>query len=82
MKIKSELLNQINDLRKEIAEQSLKVGSLEVQKHNTLHHLAALQNSLNSINKDLIKEYGEDVMINPQTGEVTLPTKEKKINPK
>lgn len=75
MKIEQEKLNQINDLRREIAEQSMKIASLEVQKHNTLHSLASMQNALTSINSEIVKEHGEDVMINPQTGEISYPEK-------
>jgi chromosome segregation ATPase len=73
MKIKEEKLNQIKELRKEIGELSMQIASAEIQKHNAMHRLSAIQNGLNGINAELEKEYGAEAMINLQTGEVSYP---------
>jgi ABC-type uncharacterized transport system auxiliary subunit len=71
MKIAEEKLNQIKDLQKQMGQLSMEVAHFEIQKHNALHKISALQNALNAINKELIAEHGENAEINLQTGEVT-----------
>ena len=47
----------------------MEVGRLETNKHSVMHQIVILQESLQTIQQELEKEYGK-VNINIQTGEI------------
>jgi hypothetical protein len=67
---KSELEN-LQTLNTEFSKTRLSIGDLELTKALRLIRLTLLKNSLVRLKKKLITKYGEDSVINMQTGELT-----------
>jgi len=68
MKIKEEQLKTIQDQQQEINSLFSNVGFLETQKHNLLHQISTLSQTIDEYKAELEKEYGS-VNINVNTGE-------------
>lgn len=56
----------------------INLGELELQKQGLLFQAEKIREAFSNNEKILIEKYGEDAVINMQTGEVTQKEKEKK----
>ncbi len=73
-KIKEEILNKIKTHNKEMRIIQQRIGELEMAKTNLINQGMVHRNALIEIEKDLVKEYGENAVLNTETGEVKIPT--------
>jgi len=76
-KITSEQLKKVQDTINELNKSQLEIGMNEVKKHDMMHHMAGLRDSLTLLQSEFEKEYGtfdiniQDGIINyPNNGEV------------
>lgn len=69
-KLTEEQLSKLQELVGSINNLQTQIGGLEVQKHQALHQVGALQEQLSEFQAELQEEYG-DVSINIQDGEIT-----------
>lgn len=78
MKLTAQELQTLQDMNAEFARKKMLIGELELQKKNVLSEISTLQHQFSLEEKKLIEKYGEDAIINLQTGEVTqkLPKEE------
>ncbi len=65
-----EELKKIQSTNAEFNKMKTALGDLEMQKYNTLIAIEKLRFEFASYEKELIAKYGEDSVINVQTGEV------------
>tara|TARA_R100001460_G_scaffold89115_1_gene130644 strand:+ start:259 stop:567 length:309 start_codon:yes stop_codon:yes gene_type:complete len=66
-KITDEQLEKVQNTVNNINRAQLEIGSMEVKKHELMHHISSARNDLASLQKEFEKEYGTfDVDI--QTG--------------
>jgi len=70
MKIKEEQLKTIQDQQKELNNLFTEIGYIETQKHNMLHRISTISQTVDEFKKELENEYGS-VNINVNTGEYT-----------
>tara|TARA_R110002020_G_scaffold30347_3_gene95717 strand:+ start:3357 stop:3614 length:258 start_codon:yes stop_codon:yes gene_type:complete len=70
MKIKEEQLSKIQEQQQELNSLFSNVGFLESQKHNLLHKISTVSQTVDEYKMELEKEYGS-VNINVNTGEYT-----------
>ena len=68
-KITNEELNKVQSIVNDLNRAQIEIGSFESKKHNLLHHVATLQEQLNTIQVDLEKTYGT-ADINIQDGTI------------
>lgn len=73
-KIKEEILNKIKTHNKEMRIIQERIGELEMAKTNLINQGMVHRAILIDIEKDLVKEYGENAVLNTETGEVKIPT--------
>ena len=71
-KITNEQLNYVQGTINSINRAQLEIGSFESKKHNLLHHVSQLQETLAKIQDDFQKEYGTSD-INIQDGTINYP---------
>jgi hypothetical protein len=71
MKLTKEELQSINDLNKEFTQMKVQLGEIEIQKANMIQSVNVLRGKFAQEEQKLIKKYGEDSVINLQTGEVS-----------
>jgi hypothetical protein len=64
-------LSQIKELNSEFAKNKSAIGDLELQKRSIFERMDVIQNEFSKVEKKLMKKYGEDSVVNLQTGEVT-----------
>ena len=64
-------LSQIKELNSEFAKNKSAIGDLELQKRSIFERMDVIQNEFSKVEKNLMKKYGEDSVVNLQTGEVT-----------
>lgn len=64
-------LSQIQELNSEFAKNKSAIGDLELQKRSIFERMDVIQNEFSKVEKKLMKKYGEDSVVNLQTGEVT-----------
>ena len=76
-KITDEQLKRVQDTVNKLNRSQLEIGSIEVKKHEMMHHIASLRDSLTVLQSEFEKEYGtfdiniQDGIINyPENGEV------------
>lgn len=69
--VTQEELAKINELNSEFNKAKLAIGDVELQKQNILKHIDLLKIDFSTHEKALIEKYGEDAVINIQTGEIT-----------
>lgn len=69
--VTQEELAKINELNSEFNKAKLAIGDVELQKQNILEHIKILKLEFSAQEKTLIEKYGEDSVINIQTGEIT-----------
>tara|TARA_R110002020_G_scaffold426149_1_gene635539 strand:- start:162 stop:449 length:288 start_codon:yes stop_codon:yes gene_type:complete len=68
-KITNEELNKVQSIVNDLNRAQIEIGSFESKKHNLLHHVATLQEQLNTMQVDLEKTYGT-ADINIQDGTI------------
>jgi hypothetical protein len=70
-KIEQSELDQITKANSDFAQIKETIANIEIQKHQSLHKLSALQVEFKTLEDELIKKYGDNVTINIKTGEIT-----------
>ena len=73
-KIKEEILNKIKTHNKEMRIIQQRIGELEMAKTNLINQGMVHRNALIDIEKDMVEEYGENDVLNTETGKVKTPT--------
>jgi hypothetical protein len=71
IKVTEEELKKIQELNADFTKSKNALGDLELQKQNIFQHIDMLRKEFALNEKSLIEKYGEDAVINIQTGEVT-----------
>lgn len=66
-----EELGKIQEMNNEFTKAKMAIGDLEMQKQNILKSIEALRGEFAKHEIELIEKYGQDSVINVQTGEVT-----------
>jgi len=69
--LSQEELGKIQEMNNEFTKAKLAIGDLEMQKYNILKAIEVLRADFSKHEIDLIAKYGQDSVINVQTGEVT-----------
>ena len=69
-KIKEEILNKIKEHNQAMRSIQQRIGDLEMIKTNLINQGMVHRNALIDIEKELVKEYGENAVLNTETGEV------------
>ncbi len=67
--VSQEQLTKLQELVKNLQQYQLKIGDVEVQKHQLLHGFAEAQNGLEVFQKELKEEYG-NVTIDINSGDI------------
>jgi hypothetical protein len=67
----SEELSKLQDLNNSFTQAKISLGDLELQKENIIGNIKQIKSKFVELEKELIKTYGEESVINLQTGEVT-----------
>jgi putative IMPACT (imprinted ancient) family translation regulator len=70
-KIEKSELEQITKTNSELAEIKEIIANIEIQKHQALHNLSALQVEFKNLEDELIKKYGDNILIDIRTGKIT-----------
>ena len=76
-KLNEEQLNKVQELNQNFLKLKVSIADAEVNKSKALKQLNEVQEEFRSFEKELMKEYGENAVIDLRTGEVTQPEKEK-----
>ena len=71
-KVTDEHLTKIQNLVNNINRMQLEIGSMESKKHNILHSIAGLQESLTTLQKEFQEQYGT-FDVNIQDGTINYP---------
>lgn len=66
-----EELTKIQEMNAEFTKSKIAIGDLELQKASILKKVEFLRNEFSKNEMELITKYGQDSVINVQTGEVT-----------
>lgn len=66
-----EELTAIQQMNSDFSKAKMAIGDLELQKEKVIEHIKELKAVFGAHEKSLIEKYGEDSVINVQTGEVT-----------
>lgn len=69
--LSKEELENVNRLNAEFNKAKMAIGDVELQKQNILRHIEVLKNEFAAQERLLVEKYGEDSVINLQTGEIT-----------
>jgi len=70
-KLTSEELGNLQELNNSFTQSKISLGDLELQKENIIGNIKQIKSKFVELEKELIKKYGEESVINLQTGEVT-----------
>lgn len=70
-RITQEELAKIQELTSEFNKSKMAIGDVEIQKQNIFNNIEVLKKEFALHEELLIKKYGEDSIVNIQTGEVT-----------
>lgn len=70
-KMTQEELGKIQELTSEFNKAKMAIGDIEIQKQNIFSHIDFLKKEFAVQEKLLIEKYGEDSIVNIQTGEIT-----------
>lgn len=70
-KLTSEELSNLQELNNSFTQSKVKLGDLELQKTEVLVKVQQIKKSFGELEKKLIEKYGEQSVINLQTGEVS-----------
>tara|TARA_R110002020_G_scaffold335526_1_gene550698 strand:+ start:367 stop:657 length:291 start_codon:yes stop_codon:yes gene_type:complete len=80
-KISKEQLSKVQDTVNGINKGQLEIGHMEIRKHEMMHQIAGLRDSLTVLQKEFEEEYGTyDIDI--QTGTINYPKENGKVNKK
>ena len=69
-KLRTEELDELQNLNTEFTKLKISLGDLEIQKSQIISEIAAIKIKFGQNEKKLIEKYGQDSVINIQTGEV------------
>jgi hypothetical protein len=69
-KIEQSELDQITKANSDFADIKETIANIEIQKHQSLHKLSTLQLEFKTLEDELIKKYGDNVLIDIRTGEI------------
>ena len=69
-KLSTEELDELQNLNTEFTKLKISLGDLEIQKSQIISEIAAIKIKFGQNEKKLIEKYGQDSVINIQTGEV------------
>ena len=69
-KVSEEHLSKLQELNQNFANLHKQVGDLEVRKYQVLGAIDTLRSEFKSFEAELIKEYGDNVVINLESGEI------------
>lgn len=69
--VSKEELEKIQGMNAEFSKAKMALGELELNKHGILNQINAMRQEFSEYEKMLIIKYGQDSVINLQTGEVT-----------
>lgn len=70
-RITQEELTKIQELTSEFNKSKMAIGDVEIQKQNIFNNIEVLKKEFALHEELLIEKYGEDSIVNIQTGEVT-----------
>lgn len=76
-KLTKEELKDLQELNAAFNNAKNQLADLELNKMSLVAGLGSLQNKFKEMEQDLVQKYGEDSVINLQTGEVTQNGKDK-----
>ena len=71
MYVLQEELEKIQGMNNDFAKAKVALGDLELNKQGVLNQINAMRQEFSEYEKMLISKYGQDSVINLQTGEVT-----------
>jgi hypothetical protein len=69
--ITKEELTKIQEMNSDFNKAKMAIGDIELQKQGIIRHIDAMKVEFSQHEKMLIEKYGQDSVINIQTGEVT-----------
>ena len=78
-KITEDQLKKVQESVNNLNRSQLEIGSMEVRKHEMMHHIAGLRDGLTVLQKDFEKEYGT-FDINIQDGTINYPAENGEAN--
>ena len=78
-KITDEQLKKVQDSVNNINRAQLEIGSIELKKHELMHHIASLRDGLTVLQGEFEKEYGT-FDINIQDGIINYPAENGEVN--
>ncbi len=76
-KLKDEELKKVQDLNNKFLQAKIKIADTVIGLFNTVPTVEVIQGQFNDLEKELIKEYGENAVIDLRTGEVKDPEEPK-----
>ena len=80
-KVTDEQLNRVQEAVNNINRTQLEIGSMEVQKHELMHRVSSLRESLAILQQEFEKEYGT-YDVNIQDGTINYPKENGEVNKK
>ena len=78
-KITDEQLKKVQDTVNNLNRAQLEIGSIEVKKHEMMHHIASLRDTLTLLQSEFEKDYGT-FDINIQDGTINYPAENGETN--
>ena len=78
-KVTDEQLNRVQETVNNINRAQLEIGSMEVQKHELMHRVSSLRESLGVLQQEFEKEYGT-YDVNIQDGTINYPKENGEVN--
>lgn len=69
-KITEQELKSIQEINEKFVKLKAQIGEVSIQKHILLHQADMIREEFMNIEKGLIQHYGENTVINLQTGEI------------
>jgi hypothetical protein len=78
-KVSEEHLTKLQTANKEFAMIQKNLGDMAIQKHQVLKVLDTKRTEFQELEKELIQEYGDDVVINLESGEVKEAEKKEEV---
>ena len=69
--VTNEELKKIQEMTSKFNEAKVALGDMELQKQGLLRHIEMMRMEFSHNEKALIDKYGEDAIINVQTGQIT-----------
>lgn len=70
-KLSQEELSGLQELNKSFTQSKISIGDLEIQKEGLISKVKLIKAQFVKLEQELIKKYGDQSVINLQTGEVT-----------